>query len=128
MKKLMIMGGILLLMGSCYNDKYQELYPAPTTTCDTTTVSYAADIAPIITAKCNTAGGCHDAAGAAVSGYDFSEYAGLKAIATKEILLGDINWATTSPSYHNMPKDQPKLPQCEINKITRWVNQGAQQN
>jgi hypothetical protein len=129
MKKLVIIAGVILLFGSCYNDKYEELYPNPTAvTCDTTMVTYAADVAPIIVAKCNIAGGCHDAVGAAVSGYDFTEYAGLHAIATPEILLGDINWAPTSSAYSNMPKDHPKLPQCEIDKITRWVHLGALNN
>src|SRR4051812_11051916 len=114
MKKLVGIAAILLLLGSCYNDKYQELYPAKTTvTCDTTTVSYATDIAPIITAKCNIAGGCHDAAGLAVSGYDFTTYAGLHAVANTALLIGDINWAPSSVRYSNMPKDNPKLQQCD---------------
>ena len=127
MKKLIVIAGMLLVMGSCYNDKYDKLYPAIAVTCDTTTVSFAADIKPILTARCNIAGGCHDAAGLAVSGFDFSTYDGVQPIATTDILIADLNWAPTS-GFHNMPKDQPKLAQCDINKFTRWVNQGAQNN
>ena len=105
MKKLIMVAGIILLFGSCYNDKYEELYPTTkTVTCDTTTVSYARDVAPIITAKCNIAGGCHDAAGLAVSGYDFTTYTGLQSAATTEMLIGDINWAPTRSNFSNMGK------------------------
>lgn len=128
MKKLMIVAGILLVLNSCYNDKYDKLYPVPVVvTCDTANVTFGNDIMPIITANCNVAGGCHDAAGAAVSGYDFTEYGGIHSQATYDILVNDIN-GTPSAGHHTMPKNLPKIAQCDINKITRWVNQGAPNN
>ena len=125
----MIVAGILLLLDSCYNDKYDKLYPAPpVVTCDTASVSFATTIMPILTAKCNVAGGCHDAAGAATSGYDFtSGWDVFHFQATHNILINDINF-TPSNGRNAMPKNLPKLSQCEIDKMTAWVNQGALNN
>jgi hypothetical protein len=129
MKKLMIIAGVLLMFGSCYNDKYDKLYPAPpVTTCDTTTITYAHDIAPIIAQNCAISGGCHDASGAGTSGYDYAtSISALQTNAHDGSLISDINWAPTK-GHSNMPKNGAKLSACDINKITRWVNQGAQNN
>ena len=128
MKKIMIVAGALLVLNSCYNDKYDKLYPAPAVvTCDTTNVTFTHDIMPILTANCNVTGGCHDAAGAAVSGYDFTGYAGIHFQATQNILINDIN-QTPSAGHNAMPKNLPKMAQCDIDKITRWVNLGALNN
>lgn len=125
MKKILIIAVLSIAITGCYNDKADKLYPvAATVTCDTTTITYAHDILPIITAKCNIAGGCHDAQGAATSNFDFTQYQPLNDVANNQ-LLGDIRWE----SGHNpMPKGLPKLSDCEIDKITRWVNQGALNN
>jgi hypothetical protein len=125
MKKLIFVAGILLMMGSCYNDKYDKLYPAsPVVSCDTTTITYAHDIQPIIVANCYSPGnGCHDALGSGASGYDYATSIGpLQTNANDGTLLGDINWL---PRHNQMPKNGNKLSDCDINKITRWVNLGA---
>lgn len=122
-----MVAGVLILFGSCYNDKYDKLYPAPVVTCDTTNVSFAKDIMPILKASCNIPGGCHDAAGALTSGYDFTTYATFKFQATHEALINDINH-TPVTGRSAMPKNLPKLAQCDIDKMTRWVNQGSLDN
>ena len=127
MKKLMIVAGVVLLFGSCYNDKYDKLYPAPSVTCDTTTITFTHDIMPILQANCNVAGGCHDADGALVSGYDFTSYDGFHGSATTSVLINDIN-GTPTAGHTAMPKSLPKMAQCDIDKMTRWVNQGSQNN
>lgn len=106
----------------CYNDKFETLYPLGTVVCDTTNVSFATDLKPILTAKCNISG-CHNTA--ASTGYDLTTYDGLKVIADNGKLLGSINWTT---GFSAMPKSLPKLSTCEINKFTRWVNQGKLNN
>jgi len=30
--------------------------------------------------------------------------------------------------YSNMPNGRPKLPQCELDKINKWIREGAQNN
>jgi hypothetical protein len=127
MKKIIAVACLAVILGSCYNDKADKLYPAPVTTCDTTTISYSHDIAPIVIASCYSPGnGCHDAAGAATSGFDYqSSVTAIQSNALSGTLLGDINWL---PRHNNMPKNGSKLSDCEINKMTRWVNEGAPNN
>lgn len=128
MKKTMIIAALSLVAAGCYNDKYDKLYPSTATTsvtCDTTSITFSHDIMPIITAKCAISGGCHDASGGAVNGYDFTTYAGVQPEAANGNLMGDINWAS---GHNQMPQGASKLPDCEINKFTRWVNQGALNN
>ena len=129
MKKLLFVACTLLTLGSCYNDKYDKLYPNPaTTTCDTTTITYAAAIAPIITANCAISGGCHNAAGdATTGGLDFTIFANLKNQATPDLLVNDIN-GTPTKGHNAMPFNLPPISQCDINKLTRWVNEGAPDN
>ena len=129
MKKLIVIAGLLVGVCGCYNDKYDKLYPQPVTpvVCDTSAVSFKNDIVPIINAYCAETGGCHSAADHAASGYDFSTYAGFQAIATTSELINDINETPTSRN-HAMPLNLPKMPTCEINKMTAWVNQGTLNN
>ena len=110
------------IVAGCYNDKYDKLYPTGTVACDTTTVTYAADIQPIFNAKCNTAG-CHDAT--ASGGYSFATHAGAQPAALNGKLIGCVTWTT---GFVPMPQNQPKLSDCEIDKLRRWVNQGALNN
>ncbi|MGN6569774.1 MAG: hypothetical protein ACTHJ0_17565 [Flavipsychrobacter sp.] len=131
MKNLLLIGCLFLSMawlGSCYNDKADQLYVTPynggnSGTCDTTNVTYSGTIAPIFSQNCNVSG-CHDAATKA-GGYDYSNYNGVVASITSNRLLGAINHAS---GYFPMPQNTAKLSSCDINKITAWVNKGYQNN
>jgi hypothetical protein len=115
-------------MSSCYNDAYDKLYPANTTTCDTINITYSHDIAPIIASNCFSPGnGCHDAGGSGTSGFNYTTYAGLIVNVPDGTLLNDINW-TPAKGHNSMPKNANQLAQCDINKITRWVNEGYPNN
>src|SRR3954463_8183514 len=120
MKKIILISSLSLIIAGCYNDKADKLYPAPAVvTCDTTTITYAHDIQPIVAASCSISS-CHDAAGAPLSGNNnFTTFTDIHTVALNGQLLGDIRWE----SGHNaMPKGLPKFPDCDINKITKWVN------
>lgn len=124
MKKILLFAVIAVSLGSCYNDKYDKLYPAPVVTvdpCDTATnaATYTNNVKPIMSQSCAIAG-CHDALEAA-GGYDLSVYAGVKTAADNGLLLSDINRGT-------MPKGLGKLTDCKIKQITYWVNHGAANN
>lgn len=128
MKKIWLAAVLLLALGGCYNDKYDKLYPAPAVvTCDTTGITYSADIKPIIIANCYSPGnGCHDAAGSAASGYNFeSTILPLQGTGVNNRLVGSINGHT---GFSAMPKGRPKLSDCDIAKITIWVNMGVPDN
>ena len=123
MRKILAIAAIAITMAGCYNDKYEELYPMGTVVCDTMTVTYTKDIKPIFESKCNTVG-CHDAATAS-GGYDLTTHAGSQPGALNGRIGGAIEWKA---GFSAMPKNLPKLSQCDINKIARWVNQGALNN
>lgn len=129
MNKFLLLAAFVWLTSGCYNDKGDKLYPKPatsTTTCDTTTITYSHDIAPIIKANCAISGGCHNAADHSASGYDYeTSTAAIISNAKNGLLLPDINFA---PRHNAMPKNASKLADCDINKITRWVNLGALNN
>ncbi len=122
---------LLLIFAGCYNDKYEKLYPATTTnttTCDTTTITYSHDVQPIISSNCYSPGnGCHDAAGSSSSGYDYTNFSVVQSNALSGWIVSDINFAPTR-GHNNMPKNGTQLSACDINKVTRWVNQGALNN
>ena len=126
MKKVLFFAGLVITLGSCYNDSYDKLYPSTPTTnsCDTTTIGFAADIKPIFSAQCSSNNySCH--APGAAGGVDLSTYnTTLSDYAGNGKLLKDINWS----GGNNMPLGLPKISDCDINKITRWVHQGAQNN
>ena len=129
MKKLLLATGLVLLIAGCYNDKYDKLYPNPPVTvnpCDTTgIITYSNDIKPIISANCyNPGNGCHDAVGSAVSGYNYEDSTVLQTNALSGLVVPDINFTPTK-GHNTMPKNGTQLPACNINKITRWVNEGA---
>lgn len=110
---------------SCTNKSFDKLYPS-TATCDTTTIMYSRDIVPIVVANCYGAGtSCHNTSG--ISGFDYTTYAGIVVNIMDGALLTDINFTPTR-GHNNMPKDANKLSQCDIDKFTRWVNEGYPNN
>jgi uncharacterized membrane protein len=90
-------------------------------TCDTTQFKYSANISPIINTYCT---GCH--AGTAPSGgIDLSTYNNVKIQATNGRLVGAV---TQAAGYSPMPKDAPKLIECQLIQIRKWVAAGALNN
>jgi hypothetical protein len=126
MNKLTILAGMLILLASCYNDKADKLYPAPPVNpCDTTgrTVSFSANVRPIMMGNCATSPGCH--ASGTSTAYDFTSYAGAQLAASNNKLVLAI---THQPGASPMPQGMPKLSNCAIAQITKWVKQGAPNN
>jgi hypothetical protein len=120
MRKLIIPLGILLFAG-CYNDKEDVLYPGGQV-CDTTTMSFAIHIQPIVNQNCATAN-CHDAVTKSF-GYDLSNFNGVVSAVNSGRLLGAIKHET---GFQPMPKGLPELGDCEISKISGWISQGMKQ-
>ncbi len=109
-------------MSSCYYDNREELYQNfQQTQCDTSVTTFAAVILPILQDNCATSG-CH-VGNNPQSGLDFSTYDDAQLTATDGRLVGRI----TGSSGPIMPPGGP-LPNCEIEKIKRWVNKGARNN
>jgi cytochrome c553 len=111
----------LFVLSGCYYDKKENLY-APqggTNNCDTSAVTFAGKIQPILTASCV---GCH-AAGNASGGYALDTHSGV--IAAQGRLLGAIKH---SSGFSAMPQNAPKLGDCQISQIEKWITAGAPNN
>lgn len=105
---------------SCYYDNEEDLFVG-LNTCDTTNISYADDVAPILINRCYA---CHetgvDGGGIILNGYDNT-----KIWIDNGRLLGSVK---QEAGFSPMPKDAGKIPECEINKIEAWVRIGAPDN
>ena len=114
---------VLAALQGCYYDKEELLYPS--TNCDTTNVTYAGTIAPVVGRNCAISG-CHTGPSGSTIG-DFSSYATFKTFldASKDRLVGAINH---QPGFSAMPKAANKLDPCTINKIQVWIAGGYPNN
>lgn len=119
----------VVMAAGCYNDKADQLYPEPTNpggggnTCDTANMSFATNIKPILKQFCTDLG-CHTGNGAPGT-YLLNAYGGTKTYVDNNRLLGAIRHEN---GFTAMPQGTSKLSDCNINKITAWVNQGALDN
>ena len=111
---------LLFLLQSCYYDNVEELYPNPPA-CDTTNVSYAEDVWPVINSNCTS---CHSG-GAPQGNVSLENYDDIVVAANNGSLLGTIKHEDGWPA---MPKGGGSLGDCDIAKIEKWVNEGTPNN
>lgn len=104
------------LSTGCYKDSKEAMYPS--VGCDTTNITWTKDIKGIVNNSCALSG-CHDAA--ASGGYNFNTYSGVKTMVDNNRFLAVIESGS-------MPKNASKLDNCTINKVRRWINNGALEN
>ena len=105
----------------CYYDVAEELYPMDANFCDTSNVTYSANVLPIIQQECYT---CHS--GSSPSGnVRLDNYTYLTVYADNGKLMGTISH---SPGYSPMPQGGNKLSSCEIATIQKWINNGRPNN
>ena len=109
---------------ACYNDNKEDLYTNFTGNCDTAETSYSGFVKPLITANCTQAS-CHNSNDKA-GGRDLTIYQQVKdvALSNNGILIGRVT-GTGGPL---MPQGGPKLPQCDIDRLQIWVDNGAPNN
>jgi hypothetical protein len=91
------------------------------TGCDTLQFKYAANIRPILDNYCI---GCHGGATPSAN-LDFTSYNIVRSQAINGRLPGAI---THSAGYSPMPKNSPKLSECQITQVKKWIAAGAQNN
>jgi len=107
----------LFILG-CRYDVEQDL------SCHTSNVTYSSTITGIINSHGCLSSSCHGGTNPP-AGFKLSDYNSVKAKVTDGRLLGAINH---SPGYSAMPKNAGKMNQCDIDKVTAWVNAGAPNN
>ena len=126
---------LIISINSCSYDDGDLNYPTSSNdtlilnTDDTTTVSFANDIRPILINYCYGIGNqhCHVTNSNQGSNGDYTSYSGLKAkVDNGTLQIRAINaGGGMPPSYSTGP-----LPLAAIdkNKLQRWINQGARDN
>lgn len=110
---------LLITSYGCYNNKEELLYPgsvAPVN-CNTVPAKFAADVFPLMTAKCAISG-CHDAATAS-GGAVFQNYTQINSKKDRIYIRAVIE--------KTMPASGILLPE-ERNKIKCWIDAGALNN
>jgi mono/diheme cytochrome c family protein len=121
--KLLTLASAALLFGACASQNGEDLLASggvPTPACDTSNVTYAGTVAPILQ-QCS---GCHGGSQPAAA-FAVSSYAQVRAKATSGSLLGTLNH---DPGYSPMPKGGVKLSDCDLAKLRQWVAAGTPNN
>lgn len=113
----------ILIFDSCKHTPEYAAQPNPpgtdppfdTISCDSTNVTYAGVVYPILEAYCLS---CHSGALPA-GGLDFEDFDDVAWVVESGQLLGSLKH---KPDYSPMPQDAPKLSVCEIALIEKWIN------
>lgn len=132
MKKLLIIPALLLLcsVGCTYDYHEVNLPDRPDSCIIADTVSFARDVMPIINGSCGTGStDCHRDNSS--SGYSLANYTEVRARITDDTadkFMKRIKHDRTLDPTDWMPKNAARIPQCDINKIERWISQGQLNN
>lgn len=90
--------------------------------CDTTSLSYTADIVPMLQASCIS---CHTAGDTPGGGVILNTYDGVASSSADGSLLGSVaHWT----GYSKMPKNADPLPDCDIIQLKKWITNGYKNN
>jgi len=109
---------ITLAITGCYYDNEEDLYLG-SNTCDTTSVTYSASVAPVFAGYCNS---CHSGS-APSGGIKTDSYTSVKANITR--IRGAINH---EPGFLAMPQNGGSLSGCDLTKIDIWIRLGMLNN
>jgi hypothetical protein len=107
---------LLVVSQGCYYDNEERLYP--NSFCDTTAVTYATKVMPIMQGSCAIPG-CHVPGGTGPG--DFTTYTGVKA------KVDNGTFRTVTIVNKSMPPSGP-LSTCEQQHLETWLNAGAPNN
>jgi hypothetical protein len=111
------------VVSSCYYDSEEYLYPKTSSQCDTTSITYAKSVVPIIQNYCLS---CHSNSTSSMGGnIKLEDYADIKLRADDHRLLGSVDHQS---GYSPMPPGSKKLDECNVSTIRIWVNASAPNN
>lgn len=125
MKINFLIPALLLVTGlaSCYYDKEELLYGNNSASCSGAagTVSYAQQVVPLLRTQCYS---CH-IGGSPSGSVLMGDYNADKNIGLNGKLYGSISHAT---GFAPMPDGAPKMNDCQLAIIKKWIEQGAPDN
>jgi len=108
------------MLGGCYYDKKQDLYPS-VIACDTTPVTYSGKVLSMIQSNCYS---CHGS-GSVSGNVNLDGYTNLKIYADNGKLIGVMEHKA---GYSPMPQGGSKLSDCDINVVKKWIHDGTPNN
>lgn len=117
--KISVLLLLVLWSSACYYDVEEELYPS--NGCDVSNVSYSGTVEPIIKNRCYV---CHGT-GVNLGNVTLQGYDALKTYAQNGKLLGTIKHES---GFSPMPQSGGKVPDCEIQKVEKWIIDGMLNN
>ena len=110
---------LFLLFSSCTYNNEVDYFKVSTNQCDTINMSFQTNVYPVINTNCVN---CHGNSGA--SGHiNLEGYSNVKTNLT--VMMKAIKHQTGVPP---MPLNAAKLSDCDINKISAWIDQGLKNN
>jgi hypothetical protein len=112
----------LFFFVSCYYDNEEALYPALSSSCDTTNVTFSGTIVPIFNNNCYS---CHSNTTAARNGNNIPLQNYTDVVARAASVIGSIKH---SGSYSPMPKNGGLIKTCSISQFDIWVRNGMVNN
>ena len=122
--RLALLAGLIctLFLAACVYNNEEELFPPEP--CITENMSYINDIVPIFEQHCLQ---CHNENSWQILGGNvrMSRYSDITFLIDRNFLLEVI---VHEPGLPPMPKDGDKIPDCQIQKITSWINDGNPNN
>ncbi len=105
---------------SCAYNVEEELYPP--VVCDTANVTYSGTVLPILQQNCYE---CHSDANVSISQIPLEGYTFISVkVQDGQLIQAIRHTGEVTP----MPKDRPSLSECDIQKIEKWVSEGAPDN
>lgn len=121
MRILFILSLLPLFLSGCYWENEEDLF-GPSEFCDTTDVSFAEDVTPLLMNNCF---GCHSNQNAPenASGFSLEDYQDVAENAS--LILGAIRH---QDGILPMPRNREQLDSCQISVIEAWVNAGTPDN
>ncbi|PJJ54817.1 hypothetical protein CLV45_3163 [Hymenobacter chitinivorans DSM 11115] len=110
------------MLSSCAYDNAEELFASqPPVECDVASTTYSATISPILDQNCRS---CHNAR-LPSGNVNLEGYAQVKRFADNGLLVGVTSHA---PGFTPMPQGLPKLSDCDLARIKKWVEDQAPNN
>jgi hypothetical protein len=114
----------VIFLSSCFYDKEDLLYGSTNSgpcTDSTVIVSYSQKVVPILQQQCYS---CHTGSFPS-GGIVMGTYTTDKAIGQNGKLYGSVNY---SSGFSPMPKGMPKMNNCQIAIIKKWIDAGMPNN
>ncbi len=119
MKKLLILSLALSLFSACVYENEEEAYR---TGCNTDNIRYSDNVVRIL-ADYGCAG-CHNDMFAS-GGVNLEGHANVKTVVDNGRLMGSIRH---EQGFFQMPRNQVKMRDCDIDKLQAWIDEGALNN